>query len=515
MAWLLATTRMLGPNTRGLPRADFVAPMRELGIRIDSSRISRWESGLEYLSPRLVAAYEQVAGLPPEHLGVVRRAVARDGQLMDRHAKKPEPPDPVRIDEILDRVDAGEVHGHEWLWLADQLHAYDNVYLPRRTWESLATHLVDELARAATTPYLARYEATVTLLNARQAQPHLTKSVGRFVLDPDAAVITPVLAVLSEMSDPAACDLVLRLLQSPSGKLRNSAAIVAAAMIGREHLDPDDHVIEVHVGHELKAAAGVPSSVTLDLASRLTDARFERVLHATTDEAARAALRQARANHELIDPEEARTLADHIGMHAELLSSRKSPDPDQMLRRLVREALCHVHRRRRHLAAAMLLASPYAHSVAEVALGLTAHDDERLANLCWSLVGRMASALSAHALAEQLLTERRPRLRTRAASTLMWVTDTLPEDAVEVLARAAVDTSETQQTASAAVLALGLAGRTDRLADIADAMPRQVGALAQWAIERGPAVKDQNHAGPLVTPTEPQPNRDRTAPDWR
>jgi hypothetical protein len=185
-----------------------------------------------------------------------------------------------------------------------------------------------------------------------------------------------------------------------------------------------------------------------------------------------------------------------------------------MLRRLVREALCHVHRQRRHLAAAMLLASPYARSVAEVALGLTAHDDERLANLCWSLVGRMASALSAHAVIEQLLMERRPRMRARAAAALMWVAESLPDDAVDVLARTALDPAETEQTVNAAVLALGLAGRKDRLTEIANATPQRVGALARWAIERGPAVRDQNHTGSGLTPTEPPPSRDRTAPDW-
>lgn len=490
LAWLLATTRMLGPRTRGLPRADFVAPMRELGIRIDSSRISRWESGLEYLSPRLVAAYEHVAGLPPEHLGVVRRALARDGHLIDRPPKRPEPPDPAEIDEVLDRVDAGEVLGHEWLWLADQLHAYDNVYLPRRTWESLTSCLVDELARAATMPYLARYEATATLLDARQAQPHLTKSVGRYVLDPDAAVVTPVLAVLADLPDAAASDLALRLLQSPSTKLRRSAAIVSSAMIGRGHLDPDDNVIELYVGHELRSVPGIPSAVTLDLASRLTDERFDRVLHATNDEEARTALRHARTNHELLDAEEARTLADHIGLHAELLSSRKAADPDQMLRRLVREALGHVHRPRRHLASAMLLASPYAHAVAEVALGLTAHDDERLASLCWSLVGRMAPALSAHALTEQLCAETRPRLRARAAGTLMWAADELPDDAVAVLVQVATNPAETVETASAAVISLALAGRTDDLERIATDLPAEVSSLALWSAKQGPCIRD-------------------------
>lgn len=514
LAWLLATTRLLGPRTRGLPRADFVAPMKELGIRIDSSRISRWESGLEYLSPKLVAAYEEVAGLPPEHLGVVRRALARDGHLVNRPSRKPDPADPGRIDEILEKIDAGEVQGHEWLWLADQLHAYDNVYLPRRTWESVAANLVDELARASTLPYLARYEATVTLLQARQAQPYVTKAVGRYVLDPDAAVITPVLAVLAEIEDPAASDLVLRLLQSPSAKLQRSAAVVAAAMLRRGNLDADTEVLEMYVGHELSTRTGIPSTVTLDLASMLAEDRFERVLRATTDDDVRTALRRARATCELVDPEEARTLADHIGLHAELLASRKAADPDQMLRRVIRESLFHVHRPRRHLASAMILASPYAHSVAEVVLGLTARDDERTAGLCWSLVERLAPALSPHALTEQLRAETRPRLRARAAAALMWAPE-LPDEAAEALVLAATEASESHETATAAVLALGLAGRSEHLRKIADGMHTQLSSLALWAIEHGVVVRDavQAMAAGVTRSAAPQ-THDQTGPGW-
>ena len=163
-------------------------------------------------------------------------------------------------------------------------------------------------------------------------------------------------------------------------------------MIRRGNLAPDHKALERQVGRDLLNAPGRTSVVTLDLASRMTDEQFDRLHRSTTDEAVRSTLRQARATRELVDPDQARLLADHIGLHAELLCARASADPDQMLRRLIREALFHVHRSRRHLASALLLASPYAAAIGEVVLRLTSHADERVAMSCWSLVGRMTPA---------------------------------------------------------------------------------------------------------------------------
>ena len=84
--------------------------MKDRGIRIDSSRISRWESGLEYISPSLVEAYEAVAGLQPAQIGAVRRVLARDGRLLTRSTERPSgPADPERIDELIDGLETG--HG--------------------------------------------------------------------------------------------------------------------------------------------------------------------------------------------------------------------------------------------------------------------------------------------------------------------------------------------------------------------------------------------------------------------
>ena len=489
LAWLLATNRMLGPATRECTRTDFIALMKHRGIRIDSSRISRWESGLEYISPALVEAYETVAGLQPAQIGAVRRVLARDGRLLTRSTERPSGPvDPGRIDELIDGLEAGRIRGDQWIWLADQLRRFQTIYLHRRTWQDLADQLVDELARSSSIAYLARYEAAAALMKSPQAQPYLAKSVGRYVLDPKTQVITPVLQVLSEVAEPGASDVVLRLVGAPNVKLRRSAAIVAAAMIRRGNLAPDHEALEVQVGRDLLHAPGRTSVVTLDLASRMTNEQFERLHRSTTDEGVRSTLRQARTTGEVVDPDQARLLADHIGLHAELLCARAAADPDQMLRRLIREALFHVHRSRRHLASALLQASPYAAAIGEVVLRLTSHADDRVSMPCWSLVGRMTPALSMTALTERVATENRRELRARATSALMWVGADMPDAAVTTLVRA-VDNGK-GDTAYAAVLALGLADRQVELAALAERAPDGLEPLVRWAAARGPAVTE-------------------------
>ncbi len=64
MAWLLATTRLLSPATSELSRDAFMHQMRQHGISLDASRVSRWESGSQPVSARLLGAYESVVGLP-------------------------------------------------------------------------------------------------------------------------------------------------------------------------------------------------------------------------------------------------------------------------------------------------------------------------------------------------------------------------------------------------------------------------------------------------------------------
>src|SRR6478752_3797394 len=63
IAWLLTVSRVLGPDPDLARRDGFIAALKDRGIPVDASRVSRWESGLQPLPSRVVATYEQVLGL--------------------------------------------------------------------------------------------------------------------------------------------------------------------------------------------------------------------------------------------------------------------------------------------------------------------------------------------------------------------------------------------------------------------------------------------------------------------
>ena len=69
------------------------------------------------------------------------------------------------------------------------------------------------------------------------------------------------------------------------------------------------------------------------------------------DREARRRVAQCRATMELVDGSVARIIAEGVAAFAEASTTRVAHDPDQMLRRLIREGLFHVQRDRRHVAA--------------------------------------------------------------------------------------------------------------------------------------------------------------------
>ncbi len=71
VGWLLATTRILHPDDELRNRAGFTAAATALGLRVDSTRISRWETGTSPATSEVIRTYESVLGRPPGSLSAV------------------------------------------------------------------------------------------------------------------------------------------------------------------------------------------------------------------------------------------------------------------------------------------------------------------------------------------------------------------------------------------------------------------------------------------------------------
>ncbi|WP_370291069.1 hypothetical protein [Nocardioides sp.] len=498
LAWLLTTARVMGATPN---RVDFVEKLRAAGIRADSSRISRWESGLEPLPPHLVGAYECAAGVPHMLLTAARRLLYRGGHLPDRLELRPSTAvhTAAELDGLLDQVQRHSMTGAEWLQLSELLSSFEHVYLPVRSWRSMADLLVSELARSIGLAYLRRCEAAISMLRLPIAQPHLSAGIARFALEPGAQLTARVLPALGLLGTGAG-DLLVHMVQNQDAQVRAAASRAASSTwLGRrdplgdtEEPDPDSvqpFVVDLLRTHRTSARSTL-TTVTLDLTCRLPEEHFTRALQAVTSRSEQARLLRARETRELVSASTARQISDRIATQAEAALDRQSHDPDLMLRQLLREALFHVHRDRRIIATGLIIASPYSRAVAAATLGHTTHEAPEVACAAWSLTARLAGATDDADLFAAALEERRPAAQMAVMAALAQTRRPLEEALATRVATAAV--SDIPGMAPAAVTCLGMHRRMDLMPD-ATAAPAVREAVRWW--RANPGALHEDHVG--------------------
>ncbi|GAA4812469.1 hypothetical protein ACFQ0K_04785 [Nocardioides caeni] len=489
LSWLLATRRIMSP-TVSTTRSQFAAHLRDREVRADPSRISRWESGLEAVPVRVVQAYEPATGALPGSLSAARLMLVRGGHLDDRlatRAHEPEPDDCL-LDEVMEYVLAGTATGQQWLQFASELRRYDKVYLAPSTWQESTDRLIGELGRSAGLASLLRFEAAALMMGHATARAHLSRSVGQFALAPGSAPMAPrVLSVLGQAPDGASAELLLRMVSTSPPELSGAAAQVAASLIDQGHVAADSPVLEFYVGRTLaRSGPGVlPRTALVDLASRLADPAFLRVLSTLEDVRTRRWLQQARTTQLLVDGDEARILTDHVAGHAEDAAGRAGQDPDQMLRRLVLETLFHVRTDRRDQAATLLLASPYAPHVGDVVLRLCGHRDDLIARVAWAAAWRLGAALDIEAVADQARGEVRPEMVPVALSTTWQSADALPPAFADHVATMVAAPATDPAHALAGVVSLGLNAQADHLRGL---QRPDIAETTRWLLEAGSAI---------------------------
>lgn len=280
IAWLLTACRVLGPDPELARRDGFITALKGRGIPVDASRVSRWESGMHTLPNQVIATYEQVLGLPEGALTAVTDGLLRafvDEQPTRRSPARDEPLLNHEIESLVDRAELGAATGAHWLRLGEELNRYDRVFLREREWAQLTHKLVGELGSSVGLAYVRRYEAAARFVRHPNARRHLVMAVGRFVTDPHTQVVAPVLNLLSEVADPAAAELTLRMLTADSENkyLRRAASSVAAVKLARGHFGPDALPrLESHVVGALRRGESLDGRLdSFNLAVRLPDRR--------------------------------------------------------------------------------------------------------------------------------------------------------------------------------------------------------------------------------------------------
>lgn len=494
LAWVMATRRVLGdgdPESGGMSRSELAERLRSADVKADPSRISRWESGLEHLPARLVQAYEVATGAAAGTLDVVRRMLVREGHLEERGSGRNEAVvvDPEMLDDIMDRVASQNMRGDLWLAFADELRRYDRVYLRKRMWRNATDLLVEELARSTGPSHLVRYQAAADLMAHPVARIHLSRSVGQYVLDAGAPMVSQVLAVLGEAPDRAATDLVLRMVATSPKGIRHQAALLASSLVGRGHLPADSQPLEVYAGRTVTRSldGSLVRLGPVDLVCRLADEPFGRVLTTVGNPRERHWLQSVRETRLLVDGDTARTVADQVAHQAEVALGRYAQDPDPMLRRLLVEALFHVHQDRREHAAILLRASPYAAALARALVDVTAAADVLVARLAWAALGRLGSTLAPAEVAPQIAAEARPGVQHLALACAAGLGGELTNGLARHIALVVESPATDDATALAGVVALGM-NRRDRL----DGVRRESAQpTIQWFHATGGAIRDR------------------------
>lgn len=504
MAWLLATSRILAEDPEIRHRENFVHALRATGLTVDNSRISRWESGNQVVAPVVITAYESVLGLAEGSLLAVAQGLYRSLDPSAALRREPIPSvgkiSDVDLDTIFDLIDRREATGAHWLQMAGDLSLYDRVYLHPQTWASLCTRLVTELCRSVGASHVRRYEACATLISHPAAQRHMTRAIGSHVMHPDVQIVDPALNLLTEISDAAAGDLTLRLMESENLILRRGAFRIAPTKVGRGHFrDPRDLAkLEAHAIKGLRHGDDShPKLDVIDLATQLPDLTFERISGKVRNSRIQSRLESAKTSGELLPGSITRAIARGLATSAQTgTPGQYATEPDLMLQRLVLEALFHAHRERRRQAAILIAASPYAAAVAHCCLEIVRDPNEFISMRGWALLMKVGSGRRHDDLVHHAMRDAQPGMQSRALIGLGL--SRLPLGAKETASVVKSVASEAvDRVRYSAMFALGMTG-SDELEGLTRTEDEWTSRTARWWMDIGPAVRDADDLTRLV-----------------
>jgi hypothetical protein len=494
IAWLLATNRIYARDTSVSRRTTFVELLRARGHTVDQSRISRWEAGITPVSREVIHSYEEILGVPAWTLVAVAQGL--------RASFEAEPGEPApltrstdqpggELDEIFDRVEGRRATGSDWFELATALTGFDWVYLHPESWAEVAGLLVSELCRSSRLAYVLRYEALRTLVRHPAARRHTVKAIGAFVMDPAVQVVAQPLTLLQEVVDDQASELVIRLLGSEPGALSRGATWVAATKLARHQFSERDVERIEQLAVRLLSSDATPDHDydAIDLACQLPGRSFARVRDSVGKTSVRRLLDLARQTSEIAGDDVARRLCRRLAAKAQ---SRLVPiqqhEPDAMLEAMIREALFHTHKERRHHAATLLAASPYRDGLATLCLEAADKQGETVAARLLTLSLYLGSGESGSRLRRFARGSAGAAVQSRALLALGLLDDPLDLDELpDVLHQAR--TASTPGVQYAAMFALGM-NAAHALDDLSTSERLWERTAARWWLAVGPAVRD-------------------------
>ena len=332
--------------------------------------MTRWEKGTEDIDRPGVEAYERLTGSDAGLLRTVIDLTRRIGRhrVSARAAVTPR----GSLDETSARVWPamhGEPRNADWLGFADALCAEGPLVLPTFTAAPVIDRLAGELARATGTAYLARYEALARLRNGPYAEVTLHSLLSVALAD-DSQVGLDLLDVAAEKPTGQLFTDMCRLLVDPRRLVFEGACRALERMLASGDLDADDlreALPRLAVAHEVGSTDPRRSMLVSRLVRGLPDPVRAPFVASLTRPVVTAS--RPRRTPDRRSPQHAAAEAAASAIKRDLVSKE-----DEILVRVIFEALFDGVRSKRRIAINFLAAVPYRELVARELGAMTRHE---------------------------------------------------------------------------------------------------------------------------------------------
>jgi hypothetical protein len=492
IGWLLRSSRL--HRAPVMSARAFAATLAGLGLSVDATRLSRWETGRLPAPLDVVAGYERALDLPSGGLvalAIITRKLADPGAPLPSIVASHR----VAVADAQAAVDAivdGRPTGEQWLRFANHVVCSPApVLLPASTWQSLAHRLVRELVLSVGTAYATRNEAATVLAEHPRAAEAMVRAVAAYVLDGDAPVVADAVALLRVLETDASGELALTLLDQSSPATRAAAVWCVATKVLRGHFTPAqvdrlEDVVARRLAVDPEDREGTYHAVA-DLLDVLPAATLERIRE-------RIGTAAPTGQPPRPDDESTGSLARNRALAARVARTG-GEQPDPMLDRLVEEALFHPDPERRFHTSFCLALSPYADQVARGTGRMLEHalfegpQDRDLASRLLLLLTFVPTPRE-RGLLHRVARESDPTLSARSLNALGHLPAGQGADE-EVLRHVLGDGANDEVRVRAALYAAGMTGTRALVAvDGSSSPPEWVRSGARWWRREGPAIRE-------------------------
>ncbi|MGH3509913.1 MAG: hypothetical protein ACRDPI_06745 [Nocardioidaceae bacterium] len=493
VGWLLATARLYGDRDAYHDGQRFTAALQQAGVDVSRSLVSRWESGEIPVSFEAMSGYENLLGLVPGQLssitGYVRAALPGVKARVTSPRLQPGSPSfDDRLDELIVKVEERSGDARDWQELGWHLAVASHVYLPPRTWESLAAQVVNLMPRGVKVVYRQFATAAMNISSVPRSHEFLVEAIREYLSMPDAQVLLNPMGMLDQLPTRSAAKLVLDLVERPPTPASYRLAVwLAAQKVRHRTFTAEERArLGVLVLARWRANPATAAGDLAELVAVLPEGLRATLTHAE-QQAGRSRLGYVVQHGESVPASRAEAMAVGLAEAARRASPEAPPHgEDRMLARLIREGLFHRDSERRHLAGLLLSASPFAS-------GLTAQLLNLLAGEQGADIVRVRAATLVRYLGDPghrmrmlpLLADPNEEVAVAIAQAIGHLPFAATSDQV---LRASLGSERTTRH-TARVYALGMTGSPGLVALVGSSTtPGWLRGAAQWWMDLGPGI---------------------------